>query len=76
MKYDWGGYGTFLTATYSKDKTTNKSYVSGVEIDLGTFGRDGQMGYVYPCNVVTEPCSKTNPYDAAITAAIAAKKAA
>ena len=76
LKYDWGGYGTFLTATYSKDKTTNKSYVSGVEIDLGTFGRDGQMGYVYPCNVVTEPCSKTNPYDAAITAAIAAKKAA
>ena len=76
LKYDWGGYGTFLTATYSKDKTTNKSYVSGVKIDLGTFGRDGQMGYVYPCNVVTEPCSKTNPYDAAITAAIAAKKAA
>lgn len=76
LKYDWGGYGTFLTATYSKDKTTNKSYVSGVVIDLGTFGRDGQMGYVYPCNVVTEPCSKTNPYDAAITAAIAARKAA
>ena len=76
LKYDWCGYGTFLTATYSKDKTTNKSYVSGVVIDLGTFGRDGQMGYVYPCNVVTEPCSKTNPYDAAITAAIAAKKAA
>lgn len=76
LKYDWGGYGTFLTATYSKDKTTNKSYVSGVEIDLGTFGRDGQMGYIYLCNVVTEPCSKTNPYDAAITAAIAAKKAA
>lgn len=76
LNYDWGGYGTFLTATYSKDKTTNKSYVSGVEIDLGTFGRDGQMGYIYPCNVVTEPCSKTNPYDAAITAAIAARKAA
>lgn len=76
LKYDWGGYGTFLTATYSKDKTTNKSYVSGVEIGLGNFGMNGQMGYIYPCNVVTEPCSKTNPYDAAITAAIAAKKAA
>lgn len=75
-KWDWGGYGTSLTATYSKDKTTNKSYVSGVEIGLGTFGRDGQMVYMFPCNVVTEPCSKTNPYDAAITAAIAAKKAA
>lgn len=75
-KWDWGGYGTSLTATYSKDKTTNKSYVSGVEIGLGTFGMDGQMGYMFPANVVTEPCSKTNPYDAAITAAIAAKKAA
>lgn len=75
-KWDWGGYGTSLTATYSKDKTTNKSYVSGVEIGLGTFGKGGQMGYMFPCNVVTEPCSKTNPYDAAITAAIAAKKAA
>ena len=75
-KWDWGGYGTSLTATYSKDKTTNKSYVSGVEIGLGTFGRNGQMGYMFPCNVVTEPCSKTNPYDAAITAAIAARKAA
>ena len=75
-KWDWGGYGTSLTATYSKDKTTNKSYVSGVEIGLGIFGKDGQMGYMFPANVLTEPCSKTNPYDAAITAAIAAKKAA
>ena len=76
LHYDWGGYGTTLTATYSKDKTTNKPYVSGVEIGLGTFGVDGKMGYMLPANVVTEPCSKTNPYDAAITAAIAAKKAA
>ena len=76
LHYDWGGYGTTLTATYSKDKTTNKPYVSGVEIGLGTFGVDGKMGYMFPANVVTEPCSKTNPYDAAITAAIAAKKAA
>lgn len=75
-KWDWGGYGTSLTATYAKDKVTNKSYVSAVEIGLGTFGMNGQMGYMFPCNVVTEPCSKTNPYDAAITAAIAAKKAA
>lgn len=74
-KWDWGGYGTSLTATYAKDKVTNKSYVSGVEIGLGTFGRDGQMGYMFPCNVVTEPCSKTNPYDAAIKAAMTAKKA-
>lgn len=73
--YDWGGYGTSLTATYAKDKATNKSYVSKVEIGLGTFGVDGQMGYAYGADVVTEPCSKTNPYDAAIKAAIAARKA-
>lgn len=75
LKYDWGGYGTSLTATYAKDKVTNKSYVSAVEIGLGTFGMKGQMGYMFPAKVVTESCTKTNPYDAAITAAIAARKA-
>ena len=75
LQYDWGGYGTSLDATYSKDKDTNKSYISGIKIGLGSFGVDGQMGYMLPCKVVTEPCSKTNPYDAAITAAIAARKA-
>lgn len=75
LKYAWGGYGTSLTATYAKDKETNKSYVSAVQIGLGTFGVDGQMGYMMPANVVTEPCSKTNPYDAAIKAAMTAKKA-
>ena len=64
-----------MTATYAKDKETNKSYVSAVQIGLGTFGVDGQMGYMMPANVVTEPCSKTNPYDAAIKAAMTAKKA-
>lgn len=75
LKYDWGGYGTSLTATYAKDKVTKKSYVSAVEIGLGTFGMKGQMGYMFPAKVVTESCTKTNPYDAAITAAIAARKA-
>lgn len=75
LKYDWEGYGTSLTATYSQDKTTNKPYVSGVEIILGAFGVGSLTGRAFGGDIVTESCSKTNPYDAAITAAIAARKA-
>lgn len=73
--YNWVDYGTEIVSTYSFDEN-NEAYISAIQIGLGTFGFDGQNGYMFPMNLVTEPCSKTNPYDAQIKAAMAAYKQA
>ncbi len=72
--YNWVDYGTEIVSTYSFDEN-NDAYISAIQIGLGTFGHDGKDGFMFPMNLVTEPCSKTNPYDAQIKAAMAAYQA-